>query len=288
MRELNTHESELVSGGLPKVPGACAPANLMTGAGIGALGMGVPGLFAGGPVRRICGSHLRRKLRSSGSGRELLCRTAGGQQMKRGFSVRRWFSPAQSFWAYTWRVGILWFGTWMFMFHCLSDVVFGSSPTMDRLFRFFLIAESTGLVAGMLGWPLLRMFSGCNGAPPARIAKAGMPSPLKLAQAPSTRSPTRRRRALPVSRPGRSIRLLSREPSHVPLQARFDARPTDRPMGASRVRAFRCLAERRRKTAHRLPGTPKAPARVLFLSRIFLANPLLEQRAMKNCRDPRS
>ncbi|WP_426286666.1 hypothetical protein [Luteibacter sp. E-22] len=56
MRELNTHESELVSGGLLKVPGACAPANLMTGAGIGALGMGVPGLFAGGPVGGFAGA----------------------------------------------------------------------------------------------------------------------------------------------------------------------------------------------------------------------------------------
>lgn len=70
-----------------------------------------------------------------------------------------WFSVAQPFWTYTCRVGIVWFGTLIFAFHCISSAVIGDALTTDRLLRFFLIAESSGLIAGSLGWWLFRMIS---------------------------------------------------------------------------------------------------------------------------------
>jgi len=68
----------------------------------------------------------------------------------------------QSLWMYTWRVGIVWFGTIMFASHCISAAVNGDPLTPDRLLRFFLVAESTGLIAGPLGWYLFRMVDRCR------------------------------------------------------------------------------------------------------------------------------
>ncbi|SFW53864.1 hypothetical protein [Luteibacter sp. UNCMF366Tsu5.1] len=56
MRELSSIELAHISGGRIMIPGACSTANLVAGAGIGAMGMGLPGLFSGGPIGGLAGA----------------------------------------------------------------------------------------------------------------------------------------------------------------------------------------------------------------------------------------
>lgn len=69
----------------------------------------------------------------------------------------KWLAEPPSLWVYIWRAGILCFGTLMFATHCLCAWTDGVALTWRRLLQYLLLAESTGVLAGLvMGWPVVR------------------------------------------------------------------------------------------------------------------------------------
>jgi len=89
--------------------------------------------------RRARRRGIWRQPRNARCGGKLWHRTASSEPVigPRAAKLSGWLSVTQSLWLYTWRVGIVWFGTIMFASHCISTAVNGDPLTPDRLLRFF-------------------------------------------------------------------------------------------------------------------------------------------------------